>query len=279
MKKIIAIALALMLCVGVLSVSAFAAEGDTFTINVQVPEGTATPNIWAWGGYGNAFEGASWPGVAMTAAGDWYVAEVPAGTVGMLINTAGDADKSADVELTGDADVWVIFSIGGDGKFVADSVSYDAPGADTPADPETPDEPAKLGNYYVTGGAAQDTNHDGSWLSNWNEKNVDGQMTDLGGGKYQKVFKNVPAGAYELKVNDGTWKKSWGDNGNNYYFSVEETCDVTVTFTLNGEEGTVSVTGAGVPGTADFSVISVVVLMVLAATTTVVLVTNKKKLF
>ena len=294
MKKIIAIALALMLCVGVLSVSAFAAFDNVESLAVV---GTGIPGVPEW--KPEAPEG----DMEMVSAGVYEKTLVMTAGTTMKFKVAGN-DKwddtcnfgsativlgevaeltcsggSFDMPFTAEKDMTIKIKVDLTGDVATILVTEVGAEPETPADPETPDEPAKLGNYYVTGGAAQDTNHDGSWLSNWNEKNVDGQMTDLGGGKYQKVFKHVPAGAYELKVNDGTWKKSWGDNGNNYYFSVEETCDVTVTFTLNGEEGTVSVTGAGVPGTADFSVISVVVLMVLAATTTVVLVTNKKKLF
>ena len=162
MKKIIAIALALMLCVTALSVSAFAAEGDTITIHVQVPEGTATPNYWAWGAAASMPEGAAWPGVAMTADGEWYTFEVAVGTTGLVINTDGDNDKSADITITGDCDAWIVCSIGDDGHFVADNVSYDAPEADAPeadapeadapeadapeADAPEADEPAKTGD-------------------------------------------------------------------------------------------------------------------------------------
>lgn len=138
MKKLFAIALALMLCVGALSIAAFAAE-DTITIHVQVPEGTATPNIWAWGVDGSMPAGSAWPGVAMTADGEWYTFEVAAGTTGMLINTDGDTDKSADITIDGDKDVWVVCSIGEDGHFAADSVSYEAPSAGGDEIPETGD--------------------------------------------------------------------------------------------------------------------------------------------
>lgn len=296
MKKIIAIALALMLCVGVLSVSAFAAFDNVESLAVV---GTGIPGVPEW--KPEAPEG----DMEMVSAGIYEKTLVMTAGTTMKFKVAGN-DKwddtcnfgsativlgevaeltcsggSSDMPFTAEKDMTIKIKVDLTGDVATILVTEVGAEPETPADPETPDEPAKLGNYFVTGGAAKDTTSDGSWLSNWTVKNDAGQMTDLGGGKYQKVFKDVPAGAYELKVNDGTWNNSWGGDGENgnYYFSVSETCDVTVTFTLNGNEGTVSVTGAGVPGTADFSIISVVVLMVLAATTTVVLVTNKKKLF
>ncbi len=59
-----AILLAVMLCVGCLSLTAFAAENETqemVPVVVQVPETWEDPCLWAWSNEGvNAFE--AWPG-------------------------------------------------------------------------------------------------------------------------------------------------------------------------------------------------------------------------
>ena len=77
MKKLIAIALVMMLCISALSMAAFAAE--TFTVTVEMDSASA-PYAWAWGDYGNAFS--SWPGVPMTKDGDVWKIDVPMGTTG-----------------------------------------------------------------------------------------------------------------------------------------------------------------------------------------------------
>ena len=93
------------------------------------------------------------------------------------------------------------------------------------------DEPEVTTNYYVTGST--------EIFGNWAPLNESGLMTKGEDGLYTKVYENVPAADYELKVNIGNWDTSWGDNGNNYKFTVEAVSTVTVTF--DAEAGTVSV--------------------------------------
>lgn len=229
MKKLIAIALVLMLCISALSITAFAA--DTITVYVSIDSSKA-PYAWAWGGYGNAFT-ASWPGVAMTRSGDWWKIEVPTGTTGFIANN-GVADgtiKTADIAISGDKDVWITVSA----DFKSYSVSYD--GGSTIAPP-----PAAPTGYFVTGSS--------DVFSNWTECNNNGKMTEQGG-VYVKEFTGVPAGDYSLKVNDGTWANSWGGNGENgnYDFTVAEAnSTVTVKFNPADNTVTVEVNGAGVGG-------------------------------
>lgn len=78
----------------------------------------------------------------------------------------------------------------------------------------------------------------------WSPDAAENQMEHKGDGTYVKVYPNVAAGTYNLKVTDGTWDHSWGDNGSNYTFVVTSECAVTVTFDSNTE--TVSVTGENV---------------------------------
>ncbi len=77
--------------------------------------------------------------------------------------------------------------------------------------------------------------------SNWAADDAANRMSLTSDGTYQKVYPNVAAGTYNLKVTNGTWDRNWGDNGQNYTFVVSAVCDVTVTF--DPSSGTVSVTG------------------------------------
>ena len=102
-----------------------------------------------------------------------------------------------------------------------------------PVDPE--DKPD--GTYYVAGDAAL-------CGVEWSANAAANKMDYAGNGIYKKVYTNVPAGTYNLKVTDGTWSNAWGDNGNNYTFVVSTACDVTVTFDSGSK--TVTVTGDSV---------------------------------
>ena len=104
--------------------------------------------------------------------------------------------------------------------------------------PETsePEETEPDAVYYVAG----DSTLCGS---NWDAADAANKMT-CADGVYTKVYTNVAAGTYNIKVTDGTWTNSWGDNGQNYTFVVSSACDVTVTF--NAGTQTVSVTGDSV---------------------------------
>ena len=239
MKKIIAIALALMLCVGAMSVVAFAAEGNV-TIHAQMPEGSATPNLWAWNGTDNAFD--TWPGQAMTLNGDYYEIEVPNWVTGMIINTDGDNDKSADITVEAGKDVWLVCTVGDDGKLVAEvyyedpangGTAVEQPEATTPEIPENP-------TYYVVGVEAL-------CGVNWDPAAEANKMTLNADGLYEKVYENVAAGDYQLKVAMGDWSlPSWGGDGpdGNYAFTVAEAGTVTVLFDAEAQTISVEVNGA-----------------------------------
>ncbi len=78
--------------------------------------------------------------------------------------------------------------------------------------------------------------------TNWDPTDAANQMSDEDGdGIYTIVYPNVAAGTYNLKVTDGSWANSWGNNGSNYTFVVSDVCDVTVSFDSNAK--TVAVTG------------------------------------
>ena len=79
--------------------------------------------------------------------------------------------------------------------------------------------------YYVVG-------DDNTFLGGWQDNHT-GEMTDNGSGRYSRVYENVPAGDYQLKINVGDWSISWGNGSGqdtNYRFSVKSTSTVTVYF-------------------------------------------------
>ena len=130
----------------------------------------------------------------------------------------------------------------------------------------------KLSAYRVVGNAA--------WMGQWNPASDAGRMLEVSPGVYKQNFDNVQPGNYELKITkDGTWDTSWGDNGNNFCFTIVKACTITVTFTLDGQVGKIAVKGSGVgdPGTGDYSMVSVMVLMSLAVCCAGILILNKKK--
>ena len=150
-------------------------------------------------------------------------------------------------------------------------------------EPEQPEEPAKV-DYYVAG---QDTLCGSNWKPG-DEANI---MTQGEDGLYTKVYENVAAGVYELKVTVGDWTESWGDatstNGN-YFATVEALSTVTVIF--DAETKTVSVEivpvetepenpgegGEVNPGTGDMAIAGLALAMMAATAGVVVL---KKKEF
>ena len=255
MKKMFAIVLALMLCVSVLSVAAFAAE-DTITIHVSI-DASSAPNAWAWGDYGDAFS--TWPGEAMTKNGDWYEITVPAGTTGFIANN-GSAQTS-DIAIAGDADAWI--------KISADFSSYEVvagPNSDEPVAP-----PVVEGDFYVAGNSVE------LFGAEWDAGNAANKMTLGDDGCYYITYTAVPAGKYSLKVTNGTWDQSWGGNGENgnFDFELTEPTDVTVKFNPNKQDVTV-IAGEAVLGDMSLAAVSVALL---AATAGLVAVVSKKKEF
>lgn len=80
------------------------------------------------------------------------------------------------------------------------------------------------------------------WMGSWCSDSDAGLMTQIRSGVYQKRFSNVTPGSYEFRITkNGTWDESWGNGISNYTIYVPKTCDVTVTFTYHGGEGTVQV--------------------------------------
>ena len=74
----------------------------------------------------------------------------------------------------------------------------------------------------------------------WELENLANVLTLNADGLYKKVYTNVAAGSYEIKVvKNSSWDVQFGNNGENYKFDVAED-NSTVTILFNLEAGTVS---------------------------------------
>ena len=103
-------------------------------------------------------------------------------------------------------------------------------------------------SYYVAGQAAL-------CGSEWDPGDWNNKMIRIHDSVYEKIYAEVPAGTYELKVTDGTWDNSWGQDGANYVITLTQTQNVTVLFHAETGEVTVSLSETGddyyVAGTFD----------------------------
>lgn len=224
MKKMIAIALVLMLCIGVLSVNAFAAS--TVTVTAEVPADWTTAYCYSWvNGVGNP----NWPGVEMTKSGNVWTAEIPADCDRVIITASNSGPQTVDLTIAPGKDVTLVLGTKSGDKFTA-TVTQDG----------VQQQPAPTpSGYYVTGSDV---------FGNWAELNEAGKMTEQNG-VYVKEFTGVAAGDYKLKVNTGSWSQSWGKDGQDYEFNVAEAnSTVTVTFDPATTIVTVSVNGSNVGG-------------------------------
>ena len=141
-------------------------------------------------------------------------------------------NQTADLTLTDGYNCCVIADGAWDGAGEWDTFTPEEEEPVIPESSEPPAEPAD--SYYVAG----DKSLCGS---EWSADDSNNKMTHVSGSKYEKVYTNVAAGTYNLKVTNGTWDKNWGDNGNNYTFVVSAACDVTVSF--DADTGIVAVSG------------------------------------
>lgn len=133
MKKLLAIVLALMLCVSALSVMAFAAQ--TTTVHAYVPSDWAKPNVYGWTDPdGNP----NWPGTAMTQEdGQWYTGTIDIVNNRVIINNDTGSPQTVDLEMdAGFEEIWVVVGTAdAEGKF-SGTVYYEKPeNVDAPADP------------------------------------------------------------------------------------------------------------------------------------------------
>lgn len=138
----------------------------------------------------------------------------------------------------------------------------------TPSDPKPVPQPSGE-KYYVSGNCAA--------LGDWAAAPAHCLMDNKGDGEHRIIFKNLPAGNYEFKVTNGTWEKSWGENGDNKKLTLDKASSVTVIFRINNDQGSIQVE-IGSPRTADLGMLPVLAAALCATMGACLLVMNKKKL-
>lgn len=272
MKKMFAIVLALMLCVSVLSVAAFAAEGE-MVIHVDAPDAWAECYAYNWpeslGG---------WPGTKLTAdANGEYTATVKTGFDGMVIGEGNGKPQTVDItDLDmSKAEAWIVIGeAGADGKHTY-TVTYEKGGE--VVTPPVEEKPAADATYVVAGSSAD------VFGAEWDPSAEANKMTKGDDGIYSITYTNVAAGTYSLKVTDGSWTNSWGGTGENGNFDFELTAasDVTVKFNPANKQVSIVIGDEVLEGpvtTGDVSLAAVSVAL-LAATAGLVVVVSKKKEF
>lgn len=289
MKKIIAIALVLMLCVSALSINAFAVFDTVESLAVV---GTGIPGVKEWTPGDPAGD------MTEVSEGIWEkVIECPAGT-SMKFKVAGN-DTWDDSCNFGTATIVLgqvaNLECGGGSKDMPFSVAEATTikitvnltaepatilvedvngGNDTPpVQPPVVEPPVSIDAYYVAGskGLCNDVEWDPAAEAN--------KMTKGDDGIWSITYTNVPAGEYELKVTAGSWDNNWGANGvangENVKFTVEEAGDITVKF--NPATNWISVYNGDNPLTSDVSLAGVAVALLAATAGVVALVGMKKK--
>jgi hypothetical protein len=245
-----------------------AAPSGKRVLTIEAPAAWSKVYIYTW-------EPASlgdFPGSEVQKSGNAFKAEIENSLVNLVVSGRKADDtlqQTDDIKLETNGKN-VTIKIADDGKA---TVSYEGQASNSGntsggRKPAAAAPQGNLSNYRVVGDAA--------WMGSWDAASNLGQMIDMGNGVYRKNFDNVAPGSYALKITkDGKWDNAIGVNGNNFTFTVDQKCTITVDF--NANTGAIEVYGTGVPGTADISMLSVVVLLALASVTAVVLVVNKKK--
>lgn len=273
MKKIIAIALALVMCTCMMSIAAFATE-NTVTVHAQVPADWEAVAAYTW----EPESLGSWPGTEMTKNGDWYECEMGSEQLTLIINNNNNGIQTSDLTIESGKEIWVIVS-STDGQIGAEIYYEDPANGGEPVDqpeatePVTDNTPAADGTYYVAGVGAL-------CGAEWDAGAEANKMTKGDDGCFTMTYNDVAAGSYSIKVTDGSWDNSWGGDGENgnYDFTVSEAGEVVIKF--NPDTQAVSVIINGVEDqpakTGDFSLAAVSVAL-LAATAGLVAIVSKKE--
>ncbi len=270
-KKLVGIALALMMLMTLLPVAAMAAGGTTvyLDVNSSWPEAGARFAVYY---FNDADDTNGW--VDMVADGDLYKAEIPAGYPSMIFcrmnpnaaenNWGNKWNQSGNLSVPTDNKNCFAQPYGNwDG---ADDTNWYVKG-------QQPENDVQTGPvaYYVAGQAAL-------CGVEWKESAAENKMALNADGLYEIVYENVEAGTYQFKVTNGTWAKSWGGDGpdGNYQIVVDAKSNVTICFDAENEAITAQIQPVGGedsgenPGTGDTTMMVVLVgfvaMMAMAAT-------------
>ncbi len=273
-KKIFGIVLAVMMLMTILPVAAMAAEGEVTVYlkpNANWASDGARFAVYYFGGAGDGW-------VDMTADGDYFTANVPAGTTIIFCrmnpgttenNWDNRWNQTNDLPLpTDNSNCYTVE----EGAWSNGNGAWSEKGQDPTF---TPVEEA----YYVAGegGLCGENN---VWNAN---PDTALKMTKTIEGLYELELKDIEAGTYQFKVTMANWSKDWGDSSSengNYWLTLEEKCNVKIIFNVDTQTITVSTEDISVtpdnPSDGD-TFLSVVMVTAMAMTALVVLTANKKK--
>ena len=206
---------------------------DTRSLSIIVPDSWTTVNAYTW----EPEDFGIFPGKVVQKTDGVYRMTVKKSMVNLVISGLrenGSRVQTSDIKLErNDLDVFVEVSIDHSHKVYYGSMPK-------PPRKLPPDDQGQPSEYRVVGNA--------DWMGNWDPANELGVMNEVAPGIYRKTFYDIEPGSYELKITKGgTWDTCYGENGNNFTFTVLEKCSFTVEFTQNGDEHDIDVYGYGDP--------------------------------
>lgn len=114
MKRILSLALTLVMFLSVLCTCATEAQAFSFwkkkniTVHAYVPSDWENPGCWAWSTLKGKDAFDAWPGEAMTEEGEWYVIEVPDWVNYVIINGNEGTVQTADLPVEVGRELWVV---------------------------------------------------------------------------------------------------------------------------------------------------------------------------
>ena len=237
MKRTVAIITALVLCLCVLPMAAFAADDVTLYLkpNDNWLKDGARFAAYTWD------IGEAWFDLTDSDNDGYYEVKVPANIKNIIfcrMNPNASANNwnnkwNQTSDLVIPADGGNCYTVA-EGTWDKGNGKWSVFGATAPSEPEPEPDPV-----YVVAGSA------GLCGSEWNGSDANNQMTKNDDGTYTKTYKNVPAGTYEFKIvlNGGIWIPD--GMGNNQIIQTATAGDVTITF--NPADNSITVTATGAP--------------------------------
>lgn len=204
---------------------------EKYTLTVEVPESWTSVYVYTWDDNDYGFRPfGEYPGSAMLKKVDnTYEFEIDANIQNLIISD-GDFRKTDDLKVRPGCDIKIVVTADCRGI-----ITY--PGNELPR-PRPPiiDPVVELSEYRVVGNT--------DWLGNWDPAFEGGRMHKIDDNCYRVNFADVAPGSYEIKITkDGKWGGDIGDNGNNFCFTVDRTCNITVDLVFHGDVGIIEVYG------------------------------------
>ena len=231
-KRLLTLALSLMLMVTPLLTAIPASAVSNITVYAQTPAEWDFVNLYVWEG-DTPF--ADWPGISMTYMGDnWWSADIPAGEyTNVIVNDYWvSGEQTIDLQMDGSADCWIVLG----GHYMTELTYYeDLYTAKVYTDPECTNlydpnaenlEPNRIYAYvpadwsdvrmWAWDDAANSVQGDTPWPGEL-------YMDYIGDGAY---YIEIPAGYPNMLITDGGTRQS-ADISTNLYEDDEVYIDIT----------------------------------------------------